>query len=284
MTWFRSEVRPCEGCSRPLARDQERFCSVMCRETFLAVFGSGSSIGTSVDPDENDDVIEAHERDPYGQYGDAGEPGASSGAPSDNIWYGHTARTDWATSALSNATDDYDDSDGYEEEEPDHDDDLELDELDTDEISDDDLDGDEGRDAHVRPAMVPTAVWSAPVPSPHSVAHPSSDVTGWQGVADMEAYVGVRIARATCRQTASARGGVRIAITAELSRLPVYPPAGPDTYLKLTAIAEDATGEFLGWAMANIPKHNEFPPLCIQHLYLDSAGVPAVVRLYPEVN
>jgi hypothetical protein len=218
-------------------------------------------------------------------------------------------RLDPTTQADSNEDDDDDLDDDDDEDDLDDLDDLDDEDDDLDDVDHgfDALDDDEGEDdelaAPARPQTpsTPAAVGLSAAEAHHSGRNdpatakgpaesrplsPSADGTiAWERVPEMENHVGVFIKRATCRIDKSSNGKFTIGLITELERKADVPLAGADTYLRLTAIAEDERGEFLAFGFRNIPEWKAFPPLYILGYFtLELSKPPARLRLYPEEN
>lgn len=269
----------CEACAKPLSPGQARFCSDMCRVTFAEVFAAPFDVEHEFGSE--DDVLTAEEVE--------------------------EARLDAEHRRSIQAFDEDLGTNEDDEELGDLDDDFDDDDLD-DLGGEDDLRGqsdfgddedfeDEGdfdEDSPLLPpnrtivaaSSYPAAVASPPSASPaaHSSSTGALQLLPWEAVPEMEAHVGIHVARATCRIAGSVGGGVTLDITTELRRAPTPPVLSGDPYLRLVAVAEDAAGEFVAWVMTNIPKRSELPPLCVENLTVRAPVPVARLRLYPEVN
>lgn len=261
-------VRCCNACGRALESDQIRFCTDMCRVTFQQVFGQQPSLDEEEDLASEEQLLESGFQ----------------------IWWG----------------DDEDDLEDEEEELDDEKDDEDDEELDDEEFEDeDDLGGEldaepvtPGDRSGARPSMRGGAgssksdatsaaglVTSRPTPAAGGTTQEVAAVAPvLERVVEMENHVGIYVKRATCQMTIAGDGATARFIV-ELGRHVLPGPAGPVAQLRLTAVAEDESGDFLAVASRTISTWIAFPPLSIiADLELEVARVPRRLRIYPEAG
>ena len=246
------QPRFCDACGRPLESGQEKFCTDMCRVGYFEVFSACFS-----------------RRDPSSDFADEEEMGDNNARRS----AGRGAR---------------DEDDGEEPE----DDDEELGQGTHDSATQPEQSSSVAKEA-ANPSALQSSLPSKSDLGPRGDAlrdekpalhvRPAPQLTvAWERVPHMERYVGIAIKGATCRGGYSADGDIAINMMVELTPLVLH-GANSVGSCRLTAVAEDAAGDFLGWATTDLPPAEHFPPIfIIGQFTIAVAAWPTRLRIYPE--